>query len=106
MILGGNVAAALSYAGLTVGVAVIVGQAVDGTFTGWGPSFIAYGKALLWAAGLYLVRQLIVQTIFLGSFSLRGGTLDTEISRDKNVGMGAIEAMVYVATGLIVVHVF
>jgi uncharacterized membrane protein YjfL (UPF0719 family) len=104
-ILGGNVAAALSYAGLTVGVALIVGQAVEGTFSGWVPSLVAYGKALLWGIGLYVVRQLIVQTIFLGSFSLRGGTLDTEIARDRNIGMGAIEAMVYVATALIVLRI-
>jgi uncharacterized membrane protein YjfL (UPF0719 family) len=101
----GNVAAALSYAGLTIAVAVIVGQAVEGTFTGWGDSMLAYGKALSWGAGLYVVRQLIVQTILLGSFSLRGGTLDTEIARDKNVGMGAIEAMAYVATALVILRI-
>jgi uncharacterized membrane protein YjfL (UPF0719 family) len=104
-ILGGNVAAALSYAGLMVGVSIIVGQAVEGTFTGWGDSMLAYGKALGWGAGLYVVRQLIVQTILLGSFSLRGGTLDVEIERDKNVGMGAIEALAYVATALVVLKI-
>ena len=103
-ILGGNVAAALSYAGLTVGVAIVVGQAAQGTFTGWGDSLLGYAKVLVWGAGFYVIRQLIVQTILLGSFSLRGGTLDHEIARDRNVGMGAVEAMAYVATALVVLR--
>lgn len=104
-ILGGNVAAALSYAGLMIGVAILVGQAVEGTFTTWGDSMLAYAKVLAWGAGFYVIRQLIVQTILLGSFSLRGGTLDTEIARDRNIGMGAVEALAYVATALVVLRV-
>ena len=41
-IMGENVAAALSYAGAMLAVAIIVGHAAEGTFEGWGASLRAY----------------------------------------------------------------
>ncbi len=98
---GENVAAALSYAGLSVAVALIVGRAVEGNFAGWWPSLRSYGAALQYVGALYLVRQIIVQLILLrGGFSLRGGALDAGIQKDKSLSMGVLEASAYLAAAL------
>jgi uncharacterized membrane protein YjfL (UPF0719 family) len=98
---GENLAAALSYAGLSIAVAIIVGAALEGDFVSWGVSLAGYGKILLLALALYPVRQLFVQTLLLGApLAVRGGRLDTGIGVDRNAGLGALEAVTYVATAL------
>lgn len=105
-ILGENLAAALSYAGVTVAVAMIVGHAVEGTFEGWGPSLRGFGLALLFVLALYPVRQLFVQTLLLGArFTLRGGRLDVGIAAERSLGMGVLEAVSYVAAALLVTRI-
>src|SRR5262249_44002480 len=42
-ILDENVAAALSYAGVTVALGIMIGHAADGAFSGWEASLRAYG---------------------------------------------------------------
>jgi uncharacterized membrane protein YjfL (UPF0719 family) len=102
-ILGENLAAALSYAGLTMGVGILVGHATEGTFAGWGSSLKGYGLALLLTLVLYPVRQFLVQTVLLGAPpTLRAGRLDEGVGRERNVGMGALEAVAYVATALLI----
>jgi uncharacterized membrane protein YjfL (UPF0719 family) len=102
-IAGGNVAAALSYAGITVALALIVGRAAEGTFVDWSVSLRAYGKALLFALALYPVRQIVVQAALLrGGFALRKGRLDEGVGREKDVGLGALEAASYLATAFFV----
>jgi uncharacterized membrane protein YjfL (UPF0719 family) len=102
-ILGENVAAALSYAGITLAVALLIGRAVQGEFLGWLASLRGYGFALSFVLALYLVRQVLVQSILLGArFSPRGGRLDRAIAAERNVGMGALEAAAYLATALAV----
>ena len=44
-IIGENVAAALSYAGAMLAIAIIVGHAAEGDFEGWSASLQAYGLA-------------------------------------------------------------
>ncbi len=105
-VLGGNVAAALSYAGVTIAVGIIVGRAVEGTFTGWASSLRGYAIALGYGFTLYVVRQFVVQTVILGRApTLRRGALDRGIATEKNVGMAALEAVAYVATALVVLRV-
>jgi uncharacterized membrane protein YjfL (UPF0719 family) len=100
---GENLAASLSYAGLTIAVAIIVGCALDGDFVDWGVSLKAYGTILLLSLALYPVRQLFVQSLLLGApLALRGGRLDVGVGADRNVGVGALEAVTYVATALTV----
>ncbi|MEO6723867.1 MAG: DUF350 domain-containing protein [Blastocatellia bacterium] len=107
LIKNGNVAAALSSAGLIVAIGMMVGYAVSGTFTGYGDSFRHFGLMLLAVFALYPVRQIIVQMLFLGTgFSLRGGRLDKEIAEDQNIGAGLLEAIGYLATALIVTRIF
>lgn len=102
-IVGGNVAAALSYAGVTVALALIIGHAADGTFEAWAISLRAYGKAILFALALYPVRQIVVQGALLGGkLALRRGRLDDGVGRERDVGLGALEAASYLATALFV----
>jgi uncharacterized membrane protein YjfL (UPF0719 family) len=97
-----NLAAALSYAGITIAVAMIVGRALQGNFVSWGVSLRGYGLALLFNFALYPVRQILVQSVLLGAgFSLWRGRLDIGIM-ERNVGMGALEAVSYLATALVV----
>ena len=100
-IMSDNLAAALSYAGITVALAILIGRAVEGNFTGWVSSLKGYGAALVYGLALYIVRQVFVQTVLLGSaFSFHKGKLDHAIARERNVAMGALEAASYVGTAL------
>ena len=101
-IAGENLAAALSYAGLLIAVAIVVARAVQGDeFTGWAPALKGYGMVLLSLLAFYPVRQLFVQMLLLHApLSLRGGKLDVAIANERNVGMGALEAATYIATAL------
>lgn len=100
-----NLAAALSYAGITIGVGLLVGHAVDGDFEGWTVSLLAYGKALLGGLAFWPVRQILVQGLLLGlGFRPIRGGLDAAIGERRNVGAAALEAVCYVATALAVVR--
>lgn len=103
-IAGENLAAAMSYGGVAIAVAILIARALDGDFAGWAVSLKGYGFALLFAFALWPVRQLLVQTLLLGfPFTLRGGKLDDGIAK-RNEGMGALEAVAYLATALSIVH--
>jgi uncharacterized membrane protein YjfL (UPF0719 family) len=101
-ITGENVAAALSYAGAMVAIALIVGHATDGDFAGWGKSLRAYAVALASALVLYPVRQIAVQTLLLQKpLALRGGGLDRLVAQERNVGASAVEAVSYFAAAVL-----
>jgi uncharacterized membrane protein YjfL (UPF0719 family) len=105
-ILAENLAAAISYAGVTIGMGIIIGQAVEGTFTGWLPSLKGYSKALAYCATLYFVRQFVVQSLILGgAVRLRGGKLDELVGRKSDVGVAAIEAGAYIGAAILLGHV-
>jgi len=100
-IAGENMAAALSYAGLVIAVAVVVAHAVEGEFVSWDVSVRGYGKALIALVAFYPVRQIFVQMVLLRApFALRGGRLDVAVGAERNMGMGALEAATYVSTAL------
>jgi uncharacterized membrane protein YjfL (UPF0719 family) len=102
---GENLAAGLSYAGVTVAVALILARALTGgDFVGWGPALAGFGGVALSALALYPVRQLIVQGVVLGRApTLRGGALDHAIGTERNAGLATLEALTYlaVATALV-----
>jgi uncharacterized membrane protein YjfL (UPF0719 family) len=105
-ILDQNVAAALSYAGAAVALGLLIGHAVEGDFVSWRHSLAAYAGALLFGLALYPIRQFVIQTVLLGGgMALRGGRLDQGIAAERNVGLGALEAVSYVATALFVLAV-
>lgn len=104
---GENLAAALSYGGMAIGVALIVGRALQGDFVSWNVSLKAYAAALPFVLTLYPVRQIFVQSLLLGGrLTLRGGKLDEGIQLRRSAGLGALEAASYVATALAVTRVF
>ena len=105
-IMGENVAAAVSYAGVTLALAMIIGHAVEGDFEGWGLSLRSYVLALAGALVLYPVRQLAVQTVLLGQkFAPRGGALDRLVAQERNVGASAVEAISYIAAAAVLASV-
>jgi hypothetical protein len=95
---GENCAVGLSNGGLSVALGIIVGHAAEGTFAGWGASLRAYGLALLLALALYPVRQLFVQRLILGGER----TLDRAIAQERDLSLGAVEGLAYLATALLV----
>jgi uncharacterized membrane protein YjfL (UPF0719 family) len=100
---GENAAAALSNAGLGIALGIIVGHAADGSFAGWAASLRSYCMALLLAAALYPVRQLLVAWLVLRfPLGLRSTLLDREIAERRNLVVGAIEGMLYLVTALLV----
>jgi uncharacterized membrane protein YjfL (UPF0719 family) len=97
-----NHAAAISYAGAALALGAIIARAVDGPFLGWKQSLGAYGAALLLAAALYPIRQLIVEGLLLGCRPRwRGGELDRAIGQHRSVGVAAVEAAAYLAMALL-----
>jgi uncharacterized membrane protein YjfL (UPF0719 family) len=100
---GENVAAAMGNAGLTVALAIIVAHAAEGSFLGWWASLRGYAVALLLALALYPVRQLLVARLILGlPVAMRGRQLDREIAGRRNVVVGAVEGLAYLATAVLV----
>jgi uncharacterized membrane protein YjfL (UPF0719 family) len=97
-VMGENVAAAVSYAGAMIAIALIVGHAAEGDFEGWRVSLRLYLFALASVLVLYPVRQLVVQCLLLGQrFALRGGALDRLVAQERNVGASVVEAISYLA---------
>ena len=100
-ITGENVAAALSYAGISVAVALIIARALEGDFNGWSASLRGFGLMVAYALVLYPVRQIVVQSLLLGGrLSLRGGTIDRAIAVHRSEGTAAMEAVTCLATAL------
>jgi uncharacterized membrane protein YjfL (UPF0719 family) len=101
----GNVAAALSYAGLNLAMAILVAFALQGDFESWGASLFGYGRALGFALLVWPVRQLLVGGLLLGRMPrFRGGPIDEAVAGDRNVGVAALEAASYIGAALLAVH--
>lgn len=107
-----NVAAALPMAGVLLAVAVVVEAALAG---GGGPVAVDGAARLPWAgfgADLTeLVLELAVAAVLIVALRwagdrllLPGASYHDEIARDKNAGVGFIEAATYVAAGVAVAY--
>ena len=103
---GENLAAALSYAGISVAVAIVLARALTGEeFAGWRPALLGYAGVAASALALYPVRQLVVQGLVLGRApTIRGGAVDHAIGVERNVGMAILEALAYLATAVALVE--
>ncbi|MBX3226160.1 MAG: DUF350 domain-containing protein [Labilithrix sp.] len=100
-IAGENLAAALSYAGAAIAIAIIIARAAEGDFTGWSASLKGYAGVIACVVALYPVRQVFVQMLLLRApLKLRGGPIDEGISVERSAGLGALEAVTYIATAL------
>ena len=102
---GENLAAAISYGGISLAVAIIVSRALEGgDFPGWALAMSGFGMLSATALGLLPIRQIVVQWLVLGGRpSFRGGALDDAIGRDRNAGVAAVEAASYIGAALAVV---
>jgi uncharacterized membrane protein YjfL (UPF0719 family) len=103
---GENLAAAVSYAGVSVAIALVLARALKGgDFLGWADALRGYFWVAVSALALYPVRQIIVQGLILGRApTLRGGSLDDAIGVDRNAGMAVMEALTYIATAVAIVE--
>lgn len=100
---GENLAAAISYGGVAIAIAIIIARALDGNFAGWAVSLRGYSGMLIALVALYPVRQLFVQMLLLGGgLALRGGVIDQAVAADRNEGIAAVEAVSYLATAFAV----
>jgi uncharacterized membrane protein YjfL (UPF0719 family) len=100
---GENLAAAVSYAGVTLAIAIVVGRAVQGDFEDWLTSLRGYGGVLLTLVALYPVRQIFVQSVLLRApLCLYGGALDKAIAERRSTGLAALEAGSYLATAILI----
>jgi uncharacterized membrane protein YjfL (UPF0719 family) len=103
---GDNVAAAVSYAGISLAVSLVLARALrGGEFSGWGSALAGFGWVAASALSLYPVRQVLVQGLILGRApTLRGGKLDDAIGIDRNTGLAVMEALAYLATAVAIVE--
>jgi uncharacterized membrane protein YjfL (UPF0719 family) len=101
-ICGQNLAAGLSYSGLVVALALIVGHAADGAFVEWLAALRAFAVFLLWALLLYPVRQIVVARLLLGlPVVWRGGALDRAVAQQHDWIVSSVEAAGYLAAALL-----
>lgn len=101
---GENLAAAISYAGVSVAVAWVLARAVTGDFPGWGPALTGFAGVASAALLLYPVRQVVIQGLVLGRApTLRGGALDHAIGAERNAGLAVLEALAYLAAAVAIV---
>jgi uncharacterized membrane protein YjfL (UPF0719 family) len=99
---GENLAAALSYGGVSIAVAIVVGRAIEGgDFVDWTTAITGFAMVAVTALAIVPVRQIVVQGVLLGGRpTLRGGELDEAIGRDRNIGAAALEATTYLGAAL------
>jgi uncharacterized membrane protein YjfL (UPF0719 family) len=98
---GENLAAAVSWGGLSIAIAIVLGRALEGDFVDLRTSLSGFGFVALTALGFYPLRQIVVQALIAGSApTLRGGALDLAIGRDRRVGAAALEAACYLGAAL------
>jgi uncharacterized membrane protein YjfL (UPF0719 family) len=98
---GENLAAAISYAGITLASALLIGRALEGDFEGWATSLISYGWVVAVGLALYPIRQILLQGVILGHMpTVRGGPLDDAIGIDRRTGVAVMEAVTYFAAAV------
>jgi uncharacterized membrane protein YjfL (UPF0719 family) len=85
-----NNAAAAAFAGAILAMGLIVANGVSGDFTQYTTGLKGLALCCAPVLLLYPVRKVVVGGILLG-----GSDLDAEITRDRNLGAGVIEAATY-----------
>lgn len=97
----GNLAAAFPLLGVLIAVGLTVEAAIYGESVEWMSEvmsvvvYLVVGGILLWGA------RLLFSKLFLPT-----GDLDAEITRDKNVGVGLLEASIYISLAEVVNYFF
>jgi len=97
----GNVAAAFPLFGVLIAVGLTVEAAIYGESVNW-LSELGAVAIYLFVGGLLLwVARALFSKLFLPT-----GDLDAEITRDKNMGVGLLEASIYIALAEVVNYFF
>lgn len=91
-----NLAAGLGFAGGLISIGIIVMQAVSGNFVGWAEDLMTLGLEVL----VVFVYLIAVRFIF-DKLILRNSDLNTEISKDQNIGAGLLEMVVAICFSLV-----
>lgn len=94
---GGNTAVGLSYAGFLVAMGIILKAATQGNFVSWNENLTNFAIIV----GFSLVVLPCVR-LFLDKAILHKADLCQELAVDKNKGVGALEAVFYVSSSLII----
>lgn len=94
-----NVAAALSSTGAVLAAGLILGNAVEGTFSSWAESIRDALLYMIPLLALPLVRYAVVNGLFLGF-----GSVNREIVEDRNAAAGMVEGAAYVGVALFMVE--
>lgn len=90
-----NVAAALPMAGVLLAAGLVVRSALAGAGAGWGPDLLSLAIDLAVSGALVLALRWLGDKLILP-----GSTFEEEIARDRNAGVGFIEATLYVSGAL------
>jgi len=94
-----NLAAAISFSGATIAAGLILGNAVEGSFSTWKESITEAMLYMIPLLALPLVRLFLVNGLFLGF-----GSVNREIVEDRNTAAGLVEASAYVGTAVFAIH--
>jgi uncharacterized membrane protein YjfL (UPF0719 family) len=94
-----NAAAALSCSGAVLAAGLILGNAVEGEFESWSSSIRDALLYMIPVLVLPLVRFIVVNGLFLGF-----GSVNREITQDRNTAAGMVEGAAYVGVALLIVE--
>lgn len=100
---GGNVALAVRYAGHLIGTALASSSAGGMVvFAAWldTTALVAYALWLFWA--IVLAAALLLLSMLAQWAILRGVDVVEEVDRQRNVGVAAIEAAVFIGVGIVI----
>jgi hypothetical protein len=78
-------------------VALVVGHAIQGQFTGWASSLSGFGRALIWVVALYPLRQVVLARFIL---RMSPTEMDAAVSTHHDPWLGAAEGSFYLLAAL------
>ena len=93
-----NVAAGVAFAGLLIGLGIILMHASGGNFLGWGPHLLKFGVDSLAALILFPTVRLVFARLLVRKLNL-----NLEIQKDRNLGAALLEAVAYVGFSVVLV---
>jgi len=100
-IAGENMAAAMSYAGVSIASAIVIARATSGEFEGWDVSLMGFVQVAALALFLLPVRQLFTGGLMLGVMpKLRGSAIDDAIGLRHDTAVAALDASIAIAAAL------
>lgn len=93
-VVAGNLAAGIAFAGNLIGLGLVLARAVGGTFVNWQASLMSFAIDLAIGVTLLIGFRFVLERLLV-----RGGILNAEISRDRNIAAGLVEASAAVGLG-------